>query len=106
MALVDCIECKKQISDRAVSCPHCGCPLIPSVAYPPPAAQIPGSSGPIVTIQQTKKTYKGHQLGALVLVGIALLVISSGAVGLGFVLLLCAVAWLIAASAGAWWDHG
>ncbi len=26
MALVDCPECKKEISDRAVSCPNCGCP--------------------------------------------------------------------------------
>jgi hypothetical protein len=27
MALINCIECKKEISDKAVSCPHCGCPI-------------------------------------------------------------------------------
>ena len=27
MALVKCEECKREISDKAVSCPHCGCPL-------------------------------------------------------------------------------
>lgn len=27
MALVECPECKKQISDKAVSCPNCGFPL-------------------------------------------------------------------------------
>lgn len=27
MALIECPECKKQISDRAVSCPNCGYPL-------------------------------------------------------------------------------
>ena len=27
MALVDCSECGKQISDKASSCPHCGSPV-------------------------------------------------------------------------------
>lgn len=27
MALINCPECKKQISDKALSCPHCGLPL-------------------------------------------------------------------------------
>lgn len=27
MALIECPECKKQISDKAVSCPNCGYPL-------------------------------------------------------------------------------
>lgn len=26
MSLVSCNECKRQISDQATSCPHCGCP--------------------------------------------------------------------------------
>ena len=28
MALIKCIECGKDISDRANTCPHCGCPQI------------------------------------------------------------------------------
>lgn len=28
MALIKCQECGKEISDKATSCPHCGCPLI------------------------------------------------------------------------------
>ena len=28
MALIDCPECKKQISNHAVGCPHCGMPLV------------------------------------------------------------------------------
>jgi ABC-type phosphate transport system substrate-binding protein len=28
MALIDCPECKKQISNHAVACPHCGMPLV------------------------------------------------------------------------------
>lgn len=27
MALIKCIECNKEISDKAKSCPHCGCPV-------------------------------------------------------------------------------
>ena len=27
MALINCSECGKEISDRATACPHCGCPL-------------------------------------------------------------------------------
>ena len=26
MALIKCSECQKEISDKAVSCPYCGCP--------------------------------------------------------------------------------
>lgn len=26
MALIICPECGKEISDKAISCPHCGCP--------------------------------------------------------------------------------
>lgn len=27
MALINCPECEKEISDKAVSCPNCGCPI-------------------------------------------------------------------------------
>ena len=30
MALIYCPECKKEISDRAISCPQCGFPLSPA----------------------------------------------------------------------------
>jgi zinc-ribbon domain len=31
MALIDCTECHKQISDKAVDCPHCGAPIAPTI---------------------------------------------------------------------------
>ncbi len=42
MALVECIECGKQISDRAASCPGCGAPVkgMISVAVSPPLKQV------------------------------------------------------------------
>lgn len=27
MALIKCLECHKEVSDKAPTCPHCGCPL-------------------------------------------------------------------------------
>ena len=27
MALIKCPECNHEVSDKAVSCPHCGCPI-------------------------------------------------------------------------------
>jgi predicted amidophosphoribosyltransferase len=27
MALIECPECKKEISDKAAACPQCGCPI-------------------------------------------------------------------------------
>ena len=27
MALIECPECNKEVSDRAISCPHCGFPI-------------------------------------------------------------------------------
>lgn len=37
MALISCPECGREISDRADSCPHCGCPLTqePKIEYAP-----------------------------------------------------------------------
>ena len=31
MALISCPECGKEISDKAVACPHCGNPMNPQV---------------------------------------------------------------------------
>jgi len=35
MAMVECKECGKSISDRAASCPQCGCPLRRGFPYVP-----------------------------------------------------------------------
>lgn len=39
MALIQCQECKQEISDQAVACPHCGAPQHHSAASPPPPLQ-------------------------------------------------------------------
>lgn len=56
MALVQCPECKQEISDQAVSCPHCGAPRVvttapgPQVVSSPPAAQRRPGSGPWLVV--------------------------------------------------------
>ena len=27
MALIKCTECQKEVPDKAIACPHCGCPV-------------------------------------------------------------------------------
>lgn len=36
MALIECPECNKEISDKANSCPNCGCPIIELIVRPGP----------------------------------------------------------------------
>jgi hypothetical protein len=34
MALIQCPECSNDVSDKATSCPKCGCPLQPAPSQP------------------------------------------------------------------------
>jgi hypothetical protein len=47
MALVDCPECRRQVSDRARACPQCGCPIHSSTV---PEAMLT-SGGAVVASQ-------------------------------------------------------
>jgi hypothetical protein len=38
MALIECQECKKQLSDQATACPHCGAPKASASIPPSPTA--------------------------------------------------------------------
>ena len=53
MALVKCAECKREVSDRAMSCPSCGYPLEQGVT-----TEAPGKKG---------KGFKLASLGAILL---------------------------------------
>ena len=46
MALIQCQECKQEISDKASVCPHCGAPQTPSASAPPPPPSAPPSAPP------------------------------------------------------------
>ena len=52
MALISCPECKTQVSDRAVSCPSCGCPI--SSTRQTVSASAPAS---VVTVSKSQGSY-------------------------------------------------
>lgn len=62
MALINCKECGKQISDQASSCPHCGAP----VAGNPPAPSATVAPLAAESVRKTS-TYKYILYGTLVL---------------------------------------
>ena len=80
MALVKCPECAREVSDRATSCPGCGCPL--QVAEPPSnptSAHTAGPSRPSKITQPTgSNNAKGCQGCLLMVVGIVLLLMLIG----------------------------
>lgn len=90
MALIQCVDCKKDISDRAASCLHCGAPSINKV----------------VTVQQTAKKYKGVQaLGAMVAIA-GMITMIGGEGTTGAFMLVFGFAIFLGARLGAWWGHG
>ncbi len=77
MALIDCSECGKHVSDKAHACPGCGHPINPGSQYPPP-----------ISFSQEVTLWEGHPswlnyLGAWI-VGVLLIPVF----GLGFLVLI------------------
>ncbi len=48
MALIDCAECGRQVSDKAAACPSCGCPVAsgPRSQAEPTSTSLPPNSMP------------------------------------------------------------
>ncbi|MGO1251180.1 MAG: hypothetical protein ACTMIW_08500, partial [Psychrobacter sp.] len=53
MALINCPECSKSISDQSTACPSCGFPTPRST--PPPLQQVNRNSNSLVNSRQRKK---------------------------------------------------
>jgi len=56
MALIQCPECKKEISDRAETCPSCGCPLAKKAASEKIMPPLPQSVA-VVTTTKSRGIY-------------------------------------------------
>lgn len=97
MALIKCQECNKEISDKAASCPSCGCPI----------------AGNPTEIEATGKEWKSIQLFSVlgVIFGMIIFFVgaaksSNGAMGFGVICFLGGLIGFMIGRIGAWWHHG
>lgn len=91
MALIQCPECKKEVSDEVSACPFCG--------KPRSQAKI------IVTIEQTSKKWKVLTLISILTIVASVFVISEiGPTGL--LLTFFGILLHIISRIGAWWNNG
>ncbi len=92
MALINCPDCGREVSDLASACPGCARPLQAASSAP-------------VTIEQTSKPYKGAQVVGVVLI-FAGLIGTAWSLGLGGLVACAGFCVWISARMGAWWANG
>ena len=105
MALINCPECSKEVSDSAPSCPNCGYPL---------ASKTSTSETDIRTIQKTSKQFKLITAAAVIcmIVGLIWFIIdfknfqaSGGPKLMGPILMAIGLAAYIINKILIWWHH-
>jgi len=106
MALINCPECNKEISDKAPACPGCGSPIAA-------AKESAGSGVPqLQTIQETSKQLKTQMVMSLLLFGAGVVFWLSvektpgGNEGMAPMAVTAAgIAWYLATRYRIWWHH-
>lgn len=104
--LIVCAECKKQVSDKASACPHCGSPVATA-----------GVGVAVQTTERTSKRLKLHALLSAVLCGVSMVVLIAGwpepgtrgavpMVAIGMLTMLVGLIWFIVTRIRMWWNHG
>ena len=66
MALFKCSECGKEISDKAAFCPHCGCPVVQTVATYNDSSKM---NVPSITERKSKGLKKRNKVFPVIIVG-------------------------------------
>jgi uncharacterized membrane protein YvbJ len=101
MALINCPECGRDVSDRADKCPKC--------AYPISGDQTPNK---VQTIEQTSKKLKKQTLFSIltIILGIIVMIVSIAFKSdtikyFGLLLAFVGIIWLIVAEIKVWWHH-
>jgi RNA polymerase subunit RPABC4/transcription elongation factor Spt4 len=95
MALVNCRECGKQLSDQAATCPSCGAPQHPAF-----------ERAGVVTTQQTAKKYKVLQLVGVLVLLFGVIVRAGTGEYWGTAVAMLGLLLFVAGRLGAWWRHG
>jgi hypothetical protein len=113
VALIQCPECGRQVSDRAAACPQCAHPLAATSPTVAPRVFSVADEKSVRTIEQTGKRYKKFMLvGILLAFGGCATLVSGGKAGdqsastIGILLLIAGFITFVGARFGAWWHHG
>lgn len=94
MALIKCVECNKELSEKAPACPHCGCPnnqikcpecsafvddaidTCPTCGYPFKASTpVQPAAPPVSTHEPSKSTSSNSSAGCFTAIGAVLIII-------------------------------
>ena len=107
MALINCPECSKEISNAAPACPNCGTPIAS-------ASEASAAGAQLTTTQLTSKKLKMHTAISVlaVIVGAVWIMVQMDAVERGsepsaipILLLLLGFVWFIITRIRIWWHH-
>jgi len=102
MALINCPECNSEVSDKAISCPKCGCPI----ASPSTQDITPVQPEEPTTIQATQKSFKGTMLAGSIVCGIGFACFIAKAPGPGVFFIVLGFIVYFSGRFGAWWSTG
>ncbi|WP_430009870.1 hypothetical protein [Methylophaga lonarensis] len=107
MALIDCPECSRKVSDSAPSCPGCGC-LISS------KHESRAAGTQLTTVQETSKKFKFHMLLAVAAIGAGLVMLMAAgestdpdesSAAMGGLLFTGGIFWYFVTRIRIWWHH-
>lgn len=105
MAMINCTECGRAVSDKATACPGCGNPIAAAVAAPAPLS-VATKPGDAVTTEATGKTHKVVQIVGAAIMCVSMVSCVSGAENLGMAGFILGAAVYFTGQATAWWSHG
>ncbi len=100
MAMIECPECGKEISDKAQSCIGCGAPVGEA-----PAEATPEVPEKVVTTQATGKMYKGAQAVGVVVILAGIVMMVKGYIDAAIGALIIGLCLFLFGGVGGWWEH-
>jgi uncharacterized membrane protein YvbJ len=107
MALINCGECGKEVSDKAANCPNCGAPIAS-------AKETRAAGAPLTTVQETSKKLKLQIVVSSIMFWIGsiwiMVVAQSPAIteksyNTAIILLGVGITWYIITRFRIWWHH-
>lgn len=102
MSLINCPECRTEVSSIAEACPKCGAPIARALE-----SQIAGA--PLTTVQETSKKFKLQIVLASILFWVGLFfgfkLKGEGGVASFVIISLIGAIWYVVTKIRVWWHH-